>query len=454
MKILSELCRDIGAEVAGGNLNGALVKLANVVDSVVHDDRSVAKVFSSPALDQLCKDIGYRAMANLGDDGGRPYLSDGAPVVIVASEVYSFGGHTRVIEDFINNSEGKEGAVVLLTNLFGAAVEKLQDPAALRAKAKILVAPDVNLYEKLVWLRRMLRDLAPKRVYFFHHHQDSAAVAAMLGCNPENAFCIHHGDHQLSLGMHIPDVTHVDIHNFGYFYCRNNLGIEGNLYWPLVAEDRGFSENRPFMSTGGLVTATCGNANKFIRPYPFSYISLVPALIAASKGRHVHIGSLPGDVVDNIRAGLAARGIEGDRFVHIEWVPSLWDALRELGVDWYLNSFPAGGGKAVIEAMGSGTPVIAHSHLKSSVLSCAELIYREAPTWQNFDDLLEIIESTTPGLLAQQSSAARSHYLKHNHPDILKLCLKLGRGSAEGGVVPAPLARSVEPLQAFWNEVG
>ena len=131
--------------------------------------------------------------------------------------------------------------------------------------------------------------------------------------------------------------------------------------WPLVAEDLGHRVDRPFLTRGHLTTCSSGGFEKFELthyhreqiPYAYRYEKLVPHILKASGGTHIHIGTLSERMLSIIRRGLDELAVSHDRFIHIEYVPNLWAALLDLSVDAYVGSFPLGGGRATIEAMGA-----------------------------------------------------------------------------------------------------
>jgi glycosyltransferase involved in cell wall biosynthesis len=111
-----------------------------------------------------------------------------------------------------------------------------------------------------------------------------------------------------------------------------------------------------------------------------------------------------------------------------------------------------GGGKASVEAMGSGTPLVMHRNPVSGLLGGGIAVYPEAPTWETADEFLEIFSRPNREELVRQSRLARRHYLDYHHPNILRRCLALGVRTMEEGPVPVKPSYSVEPLQLFWRD--
>ena len=444
---LDSLEDSVNALVRDGDLETPLEMIQAFVERIVGDPLATGRVFSAPALDELCLKLGAQALSQtnlvmLAPSEGR--------IVYVATEFYRFGGHTLVAADFVRNLPDREH-VFLLTDVLS---NPHRDAPALRLVplgAKVEIAPSGSRLEKLKWLLARLCELAPEKIYWFNHHQDAVAIAAAQPAIPGDKYFVHHGDHNLCLGVHAPHLHHVDLVNLGFFNCRDVLGIANNHYWPLVCDDLGPRDRgRRFIQTGRLRTCSSGSENKFEISYLHNYPDTLARVLSATGGDHVHFGVLSEEYLEQIRCHLAAADIPQERFVHVPWVPSLWRALIERGVDVYLMSWPIGGGKALIEAMGAGIPSVIHANYISRCHSGFDVGYGDASIWRTPTELGDLLRAFTPESLASQSLSARAHYEKHHSPEILASLL---RGDAGAGPAPIPL-RDYHPdrLQIFLDE--
>jgi hypothetical protein len=118
------------------------------------------------------------------------------------------------------------------------------------------------------------------------------------------------------------------------------------------------------------------------------------------------------------------RDIAQAQFVHIPWTSNVWRALWEYGVDVYLVSFPYCGARAIVEALGSGTPVIAHENYRNGFLSGIDMLYPSAYVWSNPRDLLARLGELTPDRLVEEGKSARYHYETHHRPELLRAALE------------------------------
>jgi hypothetical protein len=226
--------------------------------------------------------------------------------------------------------------------------------------------------------------------------------------------------------------------------------------WPLVAEDLGHRVDRPFLTRGHLTTCSSGGFEKFELthyyreqiPYAYRYEKLVPHILKASGGTHIHIGPLSDRMLAIIRRGLDELAVSHDRFIHIEYVPNLWTALLDLSVDAYIGSFPLGGGRATIEAMGAGLPLIVHANYRSHFFSVQFEVYQGAAIWSNDAELVDAVTAfASPDTLQQHARMSRSYY-EANHT----LRLLQERMSGRAAAIPAKPDYNRSQMQSFLDE--
>ena len=340
---------------------------------------------------------------------------------------------------------------VLLTDILANPHRDAPEARLAPLGAHIESAPAGSQLEKLKWLLLRLNELAPEKIFWLNHHQDAVAISAAQSIVPGEKYFVHHGDHQLSLGIHVPCLRHVDLHNLGFHNCRDVLGISTNVYWPLVCDDFGQRpETARFLESGALRTCTSGSGNKFELPYLHDYSEVICRVLLATQGEHLHIGYLSAEYLERVHTQLAKKGIGKERFVHVPWVPSVWRTLIDQNVDLYLSSWPLGGGKALIEAMGAGIPTLLHVNYRSRFHGGFDLAYEGALTWRTPEELCQNLSFLDLETLLSHSRMARAHFENHHTPQILKSLLTGGSSEAP---VALPL-RDYHPdaLQSLLDE--
>jgi hypothetical protein len=281
------------------------------------------------------------------------------------------------------------------------------------------VPPGTRL-AKLEWIQRKLGELVPSMVWLFNHHQDSVAIAAV---QPEQGYRVrfyHHGDHHLCLGVYLEYAEHIDPHPMGYHNCRENLGILENRYLPLVARDLGDRVPPAQAEPDGLITCTVGSFNKLEVPYFVQYTDMVPAILQATGGRHIHFGRLTPIALWRIYRGLNKLGIAQKAFVYVPYVPSVWRALHEYAVDLYVASFPYGGGRTLVEVMGAGVPAVLHSNCANRMLSGVDMAYKGAFVWRYPEELLAYLRHVDRAALKREGRLARLWYEAYHQEQIMQ----------------------------------
>jgi len=409
-----DLTRETEAQVEQllqrGELNLALGAIAASADALMRRDELIGHTLLLPQYDQYLCEISEAVAARVLRE---PLQTGTGCTLVVASETYSTGGHSRVLEDLCRHVEKP---AIVLTDLFnrlnndGLGVDYLYRNAG---GAPVSLLPRGSLLDKTRNLLRLVATLAPRHILIMGHHQDVIPYAALASrqIKVPRSF-IHHTDHHPALGCTIDAFTHVDLTEHVGGFCTEALGKSvGHL--PLHVADLGCKAHQAHeLAQASVVTS--GNPHKYSRDGTLAYRQMVLLACLTVGGFYHHIGALPEDWVAEIRAHLSANGVDAQRFVHHGPVPSLWEALKTINADVYLTSAPAGGGRAAIEAQGSGYPVVYFQNPTSSSrpLFVTDLYYEQAPSWSA---LPQFPEALMAAALQSQShaDAARAFYERH-----------------------------------------
>ena len=277
-------------------------------------------------------------------------------LVHVASVVHPTGGHTRVIED-IAAALPEYRHVLVITDMGNLAPNDLAPLRsrfeALRLHVRLLTAP--GWLGKTRELSSTIARLSPQAIMLFAHYGDSIAFVGVPSRTVRRVVFFHQCDHFPALGATRTDYTHVDLTPGCHRFCESRRGLGASLL-NLTVRDIGtvhVRERRPIFGV------TCGSPHKYAGRGEFSYAELLAALFSSGVARMLHIGEMSESQKDRICADIRANGQDATRAVFLPNTPSLAKKLVELGPDFYLESYPMGGGKAAVEAMCVGLPILA-----------------------------------------------------------------------------------------------
>lgn len=369
--------------------------------------------------------------------------------VYLATQIYDVGGHTALIGDFVR-ALGNASAHLIVTDLFGqnsspvpeVVVSRLGLPAS-----QVSVLPGPSHGDRLRQLFVHLQALRPARLFLFHHPQDPLASVVAQPEIARQRVLVHHADATPSFGLHVPGIVTIDLHPTAVAMARA-LGRDSSLL-PLTSPDPG---PRPhgFLRRGHLVSASSGSAHKFGGAYAMSYAETVGVILRATAGRHVHIGPLGDEALDDIGRVLAREGVPADRFAYVRTARSIAAALWDHDVDVYCASFPIDGARTRIEVLAAGTPYL--RHVARPVPGSPADPTRDADgllAWCTWDDLTTtLLRLSSDGALCEHSTHARRLYERHHHPDMFARTLtRILDGRPEPSeVMPARMEAAMQSL--------
>lgn len=387
----------------------ALTAIKDTVEDIIWNPFCNGIILHCPHLDEFCQQIG-----NATNDNILNSKITTANTLFIASQLYTSGGHTAVMEDLIRHNSQVENHI-LITNIYNNHQHKKIISRFKNLAVTIHWCRAKSLLAKLEWLRSKWLELNPSATYLFNHHQDATIIAAATPQMPGKIFYYHHLDFQCGLGKSLRHTIHIDCNPLAFDDCKARYHHQ-NIYLPLSSPDHGLRAQNPssFMPNGTLHTASSGALNKFTWPYPYSYIELLPQIIKTTQGKHTHIGKLDHASFYQLKTLLKQYGIKSDQFQYIPFTTNLWRTLQEQKIDLLLTSFPVGGGRTAVEVIGSGTPILTHTNEISPFLSEQAMLYSQALRWSHPIELFKILRTMTPIQLAYHSVLGRDHYEKYH----------------------------------------
>ncbi|THD60498.1 hypothetical protein [Phenylobacterium sp.] len=288
-----------------------------------------------------------------------PLAKSNDNLVIVASQFYSTGGHTRVAADIVRGLGPDRQPLLVMTNMGDGGLAyrdqiagaRLTTPMGERAQ---LILGARTYAEKAIELFQVLQAVRPTRIILMCHPFDAPAI---VGCWPFRDIVefAHHADHVPALGASMAWSAHVDLTYSCYGACRG-AGVNP-VYAGMTST---VTEAPPHIpESGRLRMATCGDQRKYVGEGRFRWADWAVAALRAPGAEMRHIGVMAPDFQQDVHKALAGAGIDPARYVFAGLAPSLPADLLEHGIDLYVSSYPFNGGKANLEAMLLGLPLVA-----------------------------------------------------------------------------------------------
>ena len=438
----------VESSLAEGDHETALTSVRDFVLSAMVSQFAPGAITGSRRLDQLCKQVGDDF---IGRDVSLTRLLQDFVVIpnrvlVLCTGLYKYGGTSLVIQDLLDAHASSECVVVASNSLSDMTADDIKT-RGLESNVRIEVSPAETLTAKFDWLVRTISRERPAAVFVLNHHQDSVIISAVQAfVSKTKVIFYHHADYNLCLGVHMDGVVHVDPHNVGFYNCRENEGLADNRYIPMTVADLGVTRiGRQFMKDGALLTCASGTYHKFGNFYLYPYFELIVERLVKCRGSHIHIGNLPESVQIELRNRLVERGVDADRFILIEWTPSLWATLVEMEVDLFMGSYPIGGARTTIEVMGAGIPLFMCENYLSRFHGSRDIVYDSSLVWKYPDDFVRILSGITPAILRRESARSRRHFERYYSASKIDLTSVLRRVIAGRGTRRPPPMHDYEP---------
>jgi glycosyltransferase involved in cell wall biosynthesis len=385
--------------------------MRSVCQYVLRDPETAGQICGSMSLDKICIDLSKKLPSIEVAGTAKPF-------VFVVSEIYQTGGHTRVIECIIE-SLGPQNCLVLSTNLYNRQTLATLNWFTQRTGADLRICEAADFLDKSAWIRAYITKDGISNIYIVSHHDDVGAIAACY--TPEcleRTLYLHHADHQLAFGATIQDWRHVDFGVQIFDYCRRELGINNEI-WHMGVPDKGVVD-LVYQPVTARRSVTCGSQTKFALAGRLRFSDVIVAVIASTGGTHVHVGTLPANELAELTRKLQEAGLSPDRFKHVPFTPNLAQFIIDNRIGLYIGSFPHGGGRATIEALSVGVPILTHQSDYSRLLSACDIMFDGAPFWSTIAELEDTLESLLedPDALVELGKRGRNLFERRHRAEL------------------------------------
>lgn len=401
-----------------------------------------AQSISLEAFDQFCLKMGRLS----GFELFMPVYErlDQIHDVILVTEVVACGGHAELINDLLNLNDLPLRLVATNINKRKLpVVDWLQDLPAL---IDVVDAQGPELLQSLRLVQAILSDSKVRKIHILSHAYDTVAISAIPERDPELNLFYHHCDHQPALGCNLPHLLHLDLHNIGFHRCRTEANLPDNRYLCLTSVRRNKLQTKHVreFARSGLKTLSCGGSHKLQSvPYHIRYQDLVLALLSRPNASHFHVGNLADAELQTIYQMMVTAEIPPERFVCLGDVPDLPAILHYLDIDLYLPTLPQSGGKAIIDVMSMGVPILAHHNARDRLNGSIDLIYPEALSWRTQAEFEKIIDEFNEAEWQRQSSAAYRYFQRYHSKE--KFIEQLRQSGIDFGHADLPALKRWNP---------
>jgi len=361
-------------------------------------------ISGSDRLDRLCLSIGreFRGVAEQPRPDSR---NDRRRFVYAVSQLYREGGHTRLLEDLIAARPHDDHEVIWTWGESADAIANMTE--VLRVREPV---------ERLRAAFAILTKACPDVLVHLGHPNDPITIALMQPDIARRCLMIHHGDCSFALGRSLGKTVHVALGRHFQDFARREWALETVLL-PLTCREPVVRKGVDWSRDQRFLTVTSGSSGKFDLNGALSYLDVLTKRFAAREGLHVHIGSLSAEQMLRIQQHLEKLGCR-ERFVHIEYVPHLASALHEWAPSVYIDSYPIGGGRAIVEAMAAGLPICAASHDPN--LDSSTFCYPERFWWTHPAQVEKILAELDPPTIERHVALSRKCFEQNHSPAIFK----------------------------------
>ena len=310
----------------------------------------------------------------------------------VMTQSYTIGGHTRVVERWVNNSPTEQKhSIVLLDQQQEPIPDKLRD--AVRERNGELFIFDEKLLEKRALKLRELAMNYECIVLHIHMYDPTAIVAFGTDDFTRPVIFFNHADHAYWCGSSIIDML-ADLRDNDI--AKKKRGIENVftlripfepdskiLAYPKSKEQSRLDLGLPLDKK---IILTVGGAHKY-RPFAGCEFCELVSKAISSLENVVCYGIGPTPDIGNWSE-------YEDRFValgNIDYGKQYFDYLN--ACDVYINSIPIGGGTAMLDAIQFGKPILSYTLFEDKlgdIIKGVETTYNA----QNFIYELQLILSS------------------------------------------------------------
>ena len=302
----------------------------------------------------------------------------------VMTTAYTYGGHTRCVERWIENAEPGERHSCLIVQQDADLPAHLEKVCSAHGGELLLLDSGESMLERALAARRIASGYA---CIVLHTHMDDPIALIAFG-TPEfkrPVIFFNHADHIFWLGASIADLV-ADLDSQGHGITIHRRGIQKSriLGIPPDAAQRSVIEKKAARKALGIaeqanLVFASGNINKFTPVADLSFAFILAQILDKEKES---IGCVVG-VTPDMPGWEEHLAPFAERLKLVQAIPYEQYCLWVSAADIVLDSYPVGGGTAMIDAVSFGKPVLSLDPCKQS-----DFLSRSLACCADLDDLL------------------------------------------------------------------
>ena len=349
-------------------------KLANARKAVDFALKNATSYYSSEIIEQF-----YREIANKYTIDVTELVPKKNSFLHVVTRVFSVGGHSRVVERWIKNSEGGTHSVVFLDQKISDVPQLLRENVEEKSGELFDLSKILDPVEKGLALRRIGMDY---EYVILHVHMDDFTPIVAFG-NEEFTrpiIFINHADHQFWLGGCVSDIV-INLRMWGEKLNIERRGVSNNILLEIPIETKSCNfKNVSIREIHGIsphekLILTIGNEYKYGPSVSYDFIGTIRKILRKHPDtKFLAIGPSPSSSMWKIAEKVTEGKIKAIGTVPYENIFSYIQSC-----DLYLDSFPFFGGTTLIDVILSGAPALSLStpsgqsdYVRESVVFCED----------------------------------------------------------------------------------
>ncbi|MFL6231271.1 MAG: glycosyltransferase [Pyrinomonadaceae bacterium] len=271
----------------------------------------------------------------------------GRKILHVATTLYSTGGHTRLLRNFIKNDAESQHSL-LVTDQVGEEIPAWLSDAVSGSGGEVTILPTTASFFSKAYSIRAAAQSDVDAIILHHHPNDLVPVLALATARCPPVAVLNHADHVFWIGSTVADVV-IDFREYSQEVTKERRFAPETHLLPQPLDvgaynlSRAEARRRLGIPDDQVMLLSIGSAYKYRPTGAHNFFRTGIKILSQNPEAHLYlIGVSWDDRVEYLREALHDRF----HFLGVLDDPSLYLAASDL----YLNGFPLGSGMALLEA--------------------------------------------------------------------------------------------------------